>query len=263
MLIDWFTVAAQTLNFLILVALLKRFLYQPIIDAIDAREQHIAKALAKAAKIKHEAEQARDEFNTKNTDFDQQRNNLLADAKNAAATEQQRLMELARAQAEAFTAKRHAALKREQQDLSDDLSRLTRIEVFAITRKTLTELANYPLEKSMVDVFIARLATLNTAAKTTLVDAIAKSEKVNISSAFVLQEPERTTLQQAINESFSAAVPLQFLESEALIAGIELTASGQKLAWTIESYLADLEQGVTDLLSHKITSPKSPLVATS
>jgi F-type H+-transporting ATPase subunit b len=42
MLIDWFTVGAQALNFLILVWLLKRFLYKPILDAIDAREKRIA-----------------------------------------------------------------------------------------------------------------------------------------------------------------------------------------------------------------------------
>ena len=42
MLIDGFTVGAQVLNFLILVWLMKRFLYQPILDAIDAREQRIA-----------------------------------------------------------------------------------------------------------------------------------------------------------------------------------------------------------------------------
>ena len=43
MLIDWFTVVAQVVNFLILVWLLKRFLYKPILDAIDAREKRIAK----------------------------------------------------------------------------------------------------------------------------------------------------------------------------------------------------------------------------
>jgi F-type H+-transporting ATPase subunit b len=48
MLIDWFTVGAQVLNFLILVWLLKRFLYKPILHAIDAREQRIAKELADA-----------------------------------------------------------------------------------------------------------------------------------------------------------------------------------------------------------------------
>ena len=47
MLIDWFTVGAQVLNFLILVWLLKRFLYRPILHAIDAREQRIAQVAGK------------------------------------------------------------------------------------------------------------------------------------------------------------------------------------------------------------------------
>ena len=74
MLIDWFTVAAQVLNFLILVWLLKRFLYRPILDAIDAREKRIALAeLADAAAKRTEAEQERDEFQHKNAAFEQQR----------------------------------------------------------------------------------------------------------------------------------------------------------------------------------------------
>jgi F-type H+-transporting ATPase subunit b len=48
MLIDWFTVGAQALNFLILVWLLKRFLYKPILHAIDEREKRIAAELADA-----------------------------------------------------------------------------------------------------------------------------------------------------------------------------------------------------------------------
>ena len=84
MLIDWFTVAAQILNFLILVWLLKRFLYKPILDAIDAREKRIITELADAAKKQKEAKQERDDFNKKNADFDQQRNELLRVATEAA-----------------------------------------------------------------------------------------------------------------------------------------------------------------------------------
>ena len=55
MLIDWFTIGAQALNFLILVWLMKRFLYKPILHAIDAREQRIARELAEADKKKADA----------------------------------------------------------------------------------------------------------------------------------------------------------------------------------------------------------------
>ncbi len=56
MLIDWFTVGAQALNFLILVWLMKRFLYKPILHAIDEREKRIATELANADKKKAEAQ---------------------------------------------------------------------------------------------------------------------------------------------------------------------------------------------------------------
>ena len=56
MLIDWFTVGAQALNFIILVWLLKRFLYKPILNAVDAREKRIAAELADADAKKAEAQ---------------------------------------------------------------------------------------------------------------------------------------------------------------------------------------------------------------
>ena len=59
MLIDWFTVAAQAINFLILVGLLSRFLYKPILHAIDEREKGIATQLAQAEADKANAKPAR------------------------------------------------------------------------------------------------------------------------------------------------------------------------------------------------------------
>ena len=62
MIIDWFTVGAQALNFLILVWLMKRFLYKPILHAIDERERRIAVALADANAKKTAAQKERDDF---------------------------------------------------------------------------------------------------------------------------------------------------------------------------------------------------------
>lgn len=80
MLIDWFTVAAQTVNFLILVWLLKRFLYKHILDAIDAREKRIATELADADTKRAEAKLQRDDFEQKNQTFDKQRQEMLTKA---------------------------------------------------------------------------------------------------------------------------------------------------------------------------------------
>src|SRR5512147_2412030 len=117
MLIDWFTVGAQALNFLILVWLLKRFLYQPILHAIDAREKRIAAELADADAKKAEAQKERDAFQQKNEELDQQRDELLRKATDEAQTERQRLLDEARQAAEALNIKRQETLRTESRDL--------------------------------------------------------------------------------------------------------------------------------------------------
>ncbi len=123
MIIDWFTVGAQALNFVILVWLLKRFLYKPILDAIDAREKRIAEELADADAKKAEAKQERDEFQNKNQEFDEQRAALVSQATGEAQAERQRLLEEARQAADALRADRQDALNREHQSLSDEITR--------------------------------------------------------------------------------------------------------------------------------------------
>src|ERR1039457_7200635 len=116
MLIDWFTVLAQVVNFLILVWLLKRFLYRPILDAIDAREKRIAKELADA-----EAKKERDEFQHKNEEFEQQRAALLSKATDEAKADRQRLLDEARKAADALSAKRQDALRSDAQNLNQTI----------------------------------------------------------------------------------------------------------------------------------------------
>ena len=117
MLIDWFTVGAQALNFIILVWLMKRFLYKPILNAVDARERRIAAELADADAKEAEAQKERDEFRRKNEEFDQQRAALLSKATEEAKAERQRLLDDARKAADALSAKRQEALKSDAHNL--------------------------------------------------------------------------------------------------------------------------------------------------
>lgn len=252
MLFDWFTVGAQTLNFLVLVWLMKRFLYKPILDAIDAREKRIALALAGAAEKKAEAKKERDEFHQKNVDFDRQRNELLGQAKDAAKAERQRLLDEARQVANTLRAKKQDALTSELQTLHQDIARRSRDEVFAIAQKVLIDLAGLNLEERMGDVFTRRLRELDDAAKTGLAEALkTSSNTLRVRSAFELSTTRRDDMQQALNESLSSDIKIQFDTAPELISGIELTANGWKVAWNIADFLAALEQRVGELIKEQ------------
>lgn len=259
MLIDWFTVGAQALNFLILVWLLKHFLYKPILDAIDAREKLIATKLADASAKKAEAKKERDDFQQKNEEFDQQRAELLRQATIDAKAERQRLIDEARQAADALSTKRQVALKREQQTLGGEISRLAREEVFAVARKTLTDLAGTTLEERMGEVFAQRLRTLDSEAQKNLVTALkTSSDPVLVRSAFELPSAQRDLIQKTLNEVLSAEIQIRFEAAPELISGIELTASGQKLAWSISDYLASLEKSIGELLKGQAKPEAEP-----
>ena len=252
MLIDWFTVAAQAVNFLILVWLMKRFLYKPILNAIDEREKRIATELANADKKKAEAQKESDEFKHKNEEFDQQRAALLSKATDEAKAERQRLLDEAQKAAAAVSSKRQEALRSEELNLRQAISRRTEREVFAIARKALTDLATTSLEERLGEVFTRRLREMNGQAKAGLGEALkSASAPAIVRSAFDLPVEQRAAIQNALNETFSAEIHIRFETAPDLISGIELTTKGQKVAWSIADYLVSLEKGVGELLKEK------------
>jgi F-type H+-transporting ATPase subunit b len=249
MLIDWFTVGAQGVNFLVLVWLLKRFLYRPILSAIDAREKGIATELAAAAATKVDADREHAQFQQKNQALDAQRDALLAKATAQAEAERVRLLAAAGKAADALRASRAKALLDDTQRLDAVITQLTAGEVFDIARQTLTDLAASDLEERMGELFTRRLRELEPGSKAALGLAIHSSaEPALVRSRFELPAHERATIQNALNETFATMVRLRFETAPAVICGIELTVNGQKLGWSIADYLRELEQKVTSMI---------------
>ena len=261
MLIDWFTVCAQVVNFLILVWLMKRFLYKPILNAIDAREKHIASELADAAAKKVEAQKERDDFQSKNKALDEHRSILLSKVQEDAKAERERLLEEARKAADLLRAAQATALRNDQIRLSGEITRLAKDEVFGITRRALADLATVSLEERMGEVFTRRLRTMDSGAKRILGEALKTSvEPALVRSTFPMPAEQRAAIQNALNETFSAALRVDFETAPEAVCGIELMANGQKVAWSIADYLASLDQNVEAFLNTQ--SPSTEKIAT-
>ncbi len=259
MLIDWFTVVAQTINFLILVWLLKRFLYTPILDAIDAREKRIAAELADAEATKADARQERDEFTHKNEEFNRQRAGLLSQAEEEASSERERLLGQARKESDVLRTKWQEALRNEQQSLSEELSRRTREEVFAIARKTLKDLAATSLEEQMTTAFLYRLREQESAEKNALQVAFkSTATPAIVRSTFNLPSAQRHAIESAIRDVLNIPTQIQFETAPDLVSGIELLANGHKIAWSIDHYLSSLKKNIEDALKLHPDTPAVP-----
>jgi F-type H+-transporting ATPase subunit b len=258
MLIDWFTVAAQAINFLILVWLLKRYLYKPVLAAIDEREKRIAKLLQDAEMKKAEALKEQADFAHKNEEFENQRSALLMDATNAAKTERDKLFQAARKDSDDLRVKLEKAVEAGMDNLNQKLGTLAQDQVFSVTRKTLADLADVSLEERMTDLFLRKVHDMPDQDRNAFKSSEGASKPALIRSAFELGPAQRTALEQGVRPLLPDGTNIEFETKPDLISGIELTSNGQKIAWTISGYLASLNEAVEKLLAPK--SDPAPVV---
>jgi F-type H+-transporting ATPase subunit b len=254
MLIDWFTVGAQIVNFVILVWLMKHFLYKPILNAIDAREKRIASELADANAKKAEAEKERADFENKNKVFDDQRSALLSKATGDAKAEGAQLLDKARKDADSLRDTQAAALQSDHAKMGSQITRMATEEVFGIARKALSDLATVSLEERMGEVFTRRVHQMNGKDKELLAAALkVSSEPAVVRSAFAMPAEQQAAIQNALNETFSAVVRIRFETTKEAICGIELSANGQKVGWSIATYISALDEKIGALLEAQST----------
>ena len=255
MLIDWFTVAAQAVNFLILMWLLKRFLYKPVLNAIDEREAYIVNTVQNAENEKKAADAEHDIFVKKNEDFERQRVQLLSQAREEAKVAGERLHEKERLAAEALREKWRGALVDEQRRFGEEIVQRVPEEVFAILRQALADLSDTALEARMIEVFDRRLRQAKDSRDGVLAETLRTAPaSVLVKSAFDLSAAQQTTLRQIVGENVSADAEVKFETDANLIGGVELIVDGRKIAWAIADYLNKLHNNISDLLGDSSSS---------
>ena len=253
MLIDWFTVIAQIINFLILVALLKYFLYGRIIRAMDRREEKIASRLAQAEEREQEADRELQLYQEKVEELEQQRADLLSQAREDADSERKQLLGQAREEVEETKSRWYAAIEREKVSFLQDLRQRAGRQIFTIARRALGDLANADLEQQMVEAFCRRLAELTPERRQELGDALETSEEVLVTSAFPLPEESQGEIARNLHQYVKHDVVIRYNLAPEVIAGLEVKVPGHKIAWSLDNYLEDLEGEIKGVLEEKET----------
>jgi len=256
MLIDWFTVVAQLINFFILVLLLKRFLYTPVLKAIDDRERKIKTQIQEAESQMSEAGEEQKKYLKKNETFDKERDALMEEVNEQAQKERSFLLDQARQEAKELRRQLEESLKEEKEELHHKIVEKVRKEIFVILRKILRDLASQSLEEQMTRVFLDRINNLEEEKKKQLIHALKKSSgEVLLSSVMELLDVLKKEINKTLNELSEEAVHCRFEKNEENISGINLHAGGFKLPWTIDDYLHSLEQTLDKLLEESQSSP--------
>ncbi len=253
MLIDGFTVAAQIINFLVLIFLLRRFLYGPITRVMQEREAKIAAQLAEAENLKQVALHETETFRQEREALQNQRERLIVEAREEAEALRRELVKKAREEIDDARASWHKTVEAEKHAFLQEVRQRIGRLVYTISRRALADLADADLEQRMIAVLTRRLQGLDEPERKIMAESIRKSgHKVIVRTAFEVQDETRQKLLQVLRRDFSDEVYLQSELSPDLLCGIEVIVQDHKLAWTCDDYLASLETSLFDTLEGEI-----------
>lgn len=275
MLIDPFTTLAQIVNFLILVWLLKRFLYGPITRAMAQREQTIADRLEQAAQQETSAQQEAERWRQMQQDFAAHRNQRIAQVRSQLKEQRLTLLKQAKDEVGDTKTRWYQALEQEKAGVLRAFRQQATYQLTQTVRQMLIDLADADLEQQMVAIFLKRLSQLSESERQILNVALTQADgtPVVIRSSFPLTEATQQVLSEALQVATSDQITTpQFECDPALGCGIELRALGYKLDWNLAAYIDNLEHTLAvtlDQTTHSqptilpTSSPHLPISSTS
>lgn len=240
--IDWFTFAAQIVNFLLLVALLRWLLYDRILQAMRQREEKIANRLQEAEQKQKDAENKIEEYKGKVRHIEEQREDVLQEARRQAQNEHDQLLKDAREEADRRREQWRQAYRREREELVSDLRRRAGEMGVEAARRTLSQLADADLEQKICDRFIERLQDLDEEQRKEIADHLGDGEApASIHTTFALSEKRQNRLGEVIREVFGETADVRFERDSDLICGIEFDIGGYRFGWNVKNFLRDLD----------------------
>lgn len=243
MLIDPVTVVAQIVNFLVLVVVLKYLLYDRIIAAMDAREQHIAERLDDADQAREQADEQAASYERERAELAAQRDRLLDEAVTDADAKREELTRQARDEVDELRHRWVAALGREQQRLLAELQEGVGAQVMGISRRALADLIDADLDGRAVRVALDRLE-VDGALTDLVAHAAATDAGVEVRTATAATDEVRDEIEAGVARNGGAQVPVSLRVEPSLLCGLELRVGGQAAGWTLAGYLDDLEAAI-------------------
>ena len=234
--VDWITVVAQLANFLLLVWLLRRFLYRPILAGIDAREAEIARRMAAADAARAQAQAAEQRFLRQTEHSVAAQEQVVAEA--LQDTEQQRAQLLAETRAELERQRQawQGHLEHERQAFMTRLRGAGALTLLELTRKALHELADEELEAAVVRQLGRRLAAMDAELRA----AVGASRQARVTT----HAPLAAAQQQALQAGLAPLLPgvaLEFVVDAEQAPGVVLQVGGARVAWTVDSYMDEFD----------------------
>jgi len=242
--LNWSTFVLEIINFLILVWILKRFFYKPVLNVIARRRRSIEKSLNDANSLHEDAEALRDQYENRLAEWEKERQAAHTSLDKEIETERARRMEALRTMLDEEREKARVIEQRrlEASRLRDEETALAQGAQFST--RLLSVAAGPELEQRLLDLLLKELSSLAPERLSTLRAAADKTaDRILIASAYLLDDAARLSLERTLASVLAVTPPFHYEQDKDLLAGLRVTMG----AWVLRANLQDELKSFTEL----------------
>ena len=234
--LDWSTFLLEIANFLILVWILKRFLYRPILNAIEARKKKIEDTLNEASKIREEALALQAQNEGRRDEWERARQEIESKLAEEISSKRSRMLLELNSEIEKEKERKSAQEARQIREWQHDAQDRALANASRFASILLSRVASFELESKLYDAFMEDLEKLD-AAEVRAMLAPMDDAKLNlsVSSAYPLSPERRSRLEAAIGRITGRPLSALFSENPDLLCGMRVGIG----PWVLHANLRD------------------------
>ena len=253
--IDIFTFVAQIINLIVLLFLLRKFLYLPVLRAVDKRQKEIASELHQAEEAKKNALAKEKIWQQKLNDLEAQKQEIINNARVEAGLLLEKLQARNQKIAEAQYEHWQQNFKAEQQNFEVVLQQLVIEHFRSFSQKVIKQMAGASLSETVIERFKEKFSKISATEKAEFVQAAQKTGKTVVQTAHKLSKKQKESLEMFLQQQLNLPknVRFSFEEKKELICGVSLQIGEQAVAWNFESYLQDFRRHLSDEIMHLLS----------
>jgi len=242
--LNWSTFILEIINFLVLVWILKRFLYKPVLKIIARRQASIDKTLADARQLHDEAEQLQQQYEGRLADWDKERKQAREKLAEELHADRARKLEELKTTLEQERERAAVAETRRLADERLEMEDAALAQGAQLATQLLKQAAGPELESRLVELAIDELSSLPEKRLSTLRGSYGQiSEGILVSSAYPMPEDQQQRLQKALDKVLGKETALRFEQDDKLLAGVRINIG----AWQLAANLRDELKGFAEL----------------
>ncbi|TJY63104.1 hypothetical protein E4T66_05175 [Sinimarinibacterium sp. CAU 1509] len=229
--IEWSTLGLQAINVLVLLWLLQRFLYRPVLAVLERRRAAIDQQMAEAAAVQQKADAARQAVEDERIALATQREQLLAKAQAEAETTRAARLHDVEAQSERLIEAGRHQLEQERRDASAQLRRDAAQLAADFAQRVLARTPKGALLRAYVDEIADHAAQMT----------LTPSDEARVVTAEALSDPESAALVERLGPALGHVGQWRFDVDPSLLAGVEIHLADTVIGHTLAQDLARLQ----------------------